>query len=101
MNNSTLDGRRRRLRTILNTEFAQDAFDVILDSMFGDSESVRNLLVTVSMHDERKHFEFAPAEGGGKRGGLERHRDLCGKISPAPVHGVNGLNQLVVQHVLS
>src|SRR6266481_9907771 len=50
------------LGPVLGTELLQDALDAVLDRLFGDTESARNLFVAAAICDEPQHRKLGRRE---------------------------------------
>src|ERR1035438_9745753 len=99
MDDAALDRGGRGLGAILHAELAQDVLHVVLDGVLGDGQRVADLFVGEALDDQLQDLHFSRAQVGAGHLGGQGGGDGGRQVSPAVVHGADGVQQLVVQNV--
>ena len=63
LDDSALQTNDCRVRAVIGVQLRKNALDATLDSVFGDGELIRDLLVRIASGDEPQHDHFSRREG--------------------------------------
>src|SRR5579883_1694687 len=99
MNYPTLDGCGSGLSPIVDPELVQDVLNVILNRVFGNAQSIANLLVAFTFDDQRQHFHLAGAQVGRQGTGGQNGTYGGRQVGFAAMNSADGADQLIVQDI--